>query len=101
MKHSRVTAAAAVLAAVAAAVGCPASAVAGTSRHRPVAFQRTATYPVFQNRPAGDSASAGTSAEISTVSEDGRTLIYTDSGQQRKPHRAPRRDRSGDQGTGT
>ncbi|GAA3762710.1 esterase-like activity of phytase family protein [Plantactinospora mayteni] len=50
-------------------------------RHRPeqrLAFDRTATYPVFQNRPAGEDPATPTVAEISTVSADGRTLIYTD-----------------------
>lgn len=47
-------------------------------RQRPGLFERTATYPVFQNRPAGEDAEAGTVAEISSVSEDGRTLVYTD-----------------------
>lgn len=41
-------------------------------------FERTATYPVFHNRPAGEDAAAGTVAEISSVSEDGRTLVHTD-----------------------
>ncbi|SBS72636.1 esterase-like activity of phytase family protein [uncultured Microbacterium sp.] len=41
-------------------------------------FQRVATYPVYKNVPAGVSASAPTVAEISAVSEDGKTLIYTD-----------------------
>ncbi|MFJ3887598.1 hypothetical protein [Streptomyces rubrogriseus] len=45
---------------------------------RPSLFERTATYPVFHNRPAGEDASAGTVAEISSVSEDGRTLVHTD-----------------------
>ncbi|MFD6530115.1 esterase-like activity of phytase family protein [Streptomyces sp. NPDC060184] len=44
----------------------------------PVAFQRTATYPVFQNRPAGEDPATATVAEISATSEDGRTLVYTD-----------------------
>ncbi|WP_404285321.1 esterase-like activity of phytase family protein [Glutamicibacter arilaitensis] len=39
-------------------------------------FERTATYPVYQNHP--DGAAAETAAEISTVSEDGKTLIYSD-----------------------
>ncbi|GAB3619961.1 esterase-like activity of phytase family protein [Glutamicibacter endophyticus] len=39
-------------------------------------FERTATYPVYQNHPEGESAV--TAAEISTVSADGRTMIYTD-----------------------
>uniref|UniRef100_UPI0028AA2971 esterase-like activity of phytase family protein n=1 Tax=Aeromicrobium sp. TaxID=1871063 RepID=UPI0028AA2971 len=41
-------------------------------------FHRVATYPVFQNVPAGVPASAETVAEISDVSDDGRTLVYTD-----------------------
>ncbi|MFO6451291.1 MULTISPECIES: esterase-like activity of phytase family protein [unclassified Aeromicrobium] len=41
-------------------------------------FHRVATYPVFQNVPAGTPASAETVAEISAVSDDGRTLVYTD-----------------------
>lgn len=41
-------------------------------------FERTATYPVFQNRPAGTPAEDETVAEISAVSRDGRTLVYTD-----------------------
>ncbi|MER6344974.1 esterase-like activity of phytase family protein [Streptomyces sp. NPDC001595] len=45
---------------------------------RPVAFERTATYPVFQNRPAGEDPAAPTVAEISATSEDGRTLVHTD-----------------------
>ncbi|PZG15651.1 alkaline phosphatase [Micromonospora craterilacus] len=41
-------------------------------------FDRTATYPVFLNRPAGEDPTTETVAEISAVSEDGRTLVYTD-----------------------
>lgn len=41
-------------------------------------FHRLATYPVFQNRPAGEDAAAETVAEISAVSEDGRTVVHTD-----------------------
>ena len=43
-----------------------------------LAFDRVATYPVFQNRPAGEDPTTATVAEISAVSEDGRTLIHTD-----------------------
>lgn len=39
-------------------------------------FARTATYPVYLNN--GDDPSAQTVAEISDVTEDGNTLIYTD-----------------------
>lgn len=42
------------------------------------AFQRTATYPVFQNLPAGVDPKSTTVAEISAVSQDGNTLFYTD-----------------------
>ncbi|WP_159328531.1 esterase-like activity of phytase family protein [Streptomyces tendae] len=52
------------------------------SRHT-AAFARTATYPVFQNRPADEDAAAHTVAEISAVSEDGRTQIYTDAAAKR------------------
>ncbi|MBM7817633.1 DNA-binding beta-propeller fold protein YncE [Cellulosimicrobium cellulans] len=41
-------------------------------------FHRLATYPVFQNRPAGEDAASETVAEISAVSEDGRTVVHTD-----------------------
>ncbi|MCZ9340902.1 alkaline phosphatase, partial [Streptomyces sp. TRM76130] len=47
-------------------------------RKQSAAFARTATYPVFQNRPAGEDADAQTVAEISAVSADGRTQVYTD-----------------------
>ncbi len=47
-------------------------------QRRPGQFERTATYPVFRNRPAGADPAAGTVAEISSVSEDGRTLVHTD-----------------------
>ncbi|MEU7926570.1 esterase-like activity of phytase family protein [Micromonospora sp. NPDC049107] len=55
-------------------------ATAGVHHHPgpALAFDRVATYPVFQNRPAGEDPATATVAEISTVSEDGRTLIYTD-----------------------
>ncbi|MGW1813508.1 esterase-like activity of phytase family protein [Streptomyces sp. NPDC002125] len=71
----------AALTAVAVAVGTLAvtgAASAHQETRRPLAFDRTATYPVFQNRPAGEDPSAATVAEISATSEDGRTLIYTD-----------------------
>lgn len=42
------------------------------------AFHRTATYPVFQNVPVGVDPAAPTVAEISAVSEDGLTLVYSD-----------------------
>jgi hypothetical protein len=41
-------------------------------------FHRTATYPVYKNLPKDVSPSSETVAEISDVSKDGRTLVYTD-----------------------
>ena len=41
-------------------------------------YHRQATYPVYQNRPPAEPVETETVAEISTVSEDGNTLIYTD-----------------------
>ncbi|GEA80881.1 esterase-like activity of phytase family protein [Cellulomonas uda] len=41
-------------------------------------FHRLATYPVYLNRPAGAPASDVTVAEISAVSDDGRTFVHTD-----------------------
>lgn len=41
-------------------------------------FSRTATYPVFQNAPAGVDPAEAAVAEISAVSDDGRTVVYTD-----------------------
>lgn len=46
-------------------------------------YHRTATYPVFLNRPAEDPADAETVAEISTVTPDGNTLIHTDAAAKR------------------
>ncbi|MBN0040727.1 esterase-like activity of phytase family protein [Cellulosimicrobium cellulans] len=46
-------------------------------------FHRLATYPVFQNRPAGEDAAAETVAEISAVSEDGKTVVHTDAAARR------------------
>ena len=42
------------------------------------AYNRVATYPVFQNVPAGVDAALPTVAEISAVTDDGNTVIYTD-----------------------
>ncbi|WP_394553295.1 esterase-like activity of phytase family protein [Agromyces sp. MMS24-JH15] len=41
-------------------------------------FDRTATFPVYLNVPAGVDPAAATVAEISAISPDGRTVIYTD-----------------------
>ncbi|QIV85703.1 esterase-like activity of phytase family protein [Glutamicibacter mishrai] len=63
-------------------IGLVAAAVLSASIASPAAadnsdyFERVATYPVYQNHP--DGAEGTTAAEISTVSEDGKTLIYSD-----------------------
>ena len=41
-------------------------------------FHRLATYPVFQNVPEGVDPLDETVAEISDVTDDGRTVVYTD-----------------------
>ncbi|WP_454042472.1 esterase-like activity of phytase family protein [Cellulosimicrobium sp. Marseille-Q8652] len=46
-------------------------------------FHRLATYPVFQNRPSGAAVEDVTVAEISAVSEDGRTVVHTDAAARR------------------
>jgi hypothetical protein len=46
-------------------------------------FHRLATYPVFQNAPAGTDPANETVAEISAISEDGNTLIHTDAAARR------------------
>ena len=46
-------------------------------------FERTATFPVYENRPDGEDKSTPTVAEISTVSKDGNALIHTDALAQR------------------
>ncbi|GIF21025.1 hypothetical protein BJ973_005522 [Actinoplanes tereljensis] len=53
------------------AVAVPSSADA----HGRTEFQRVATFPAYLNSSIGDTAAA----EISTVTEDGRTVVYTDS----------------------
>src|SRR5262245_14671423 len=42
-------------------------------------FNRVASFPVAQNLPADKDKLAATSAEIITATEDGMTLIYSDS----------------------
>lgn len=42
-------------------------------------FQRVATWPVFNNLPAGTDRATETVAEILSVTADGRTIVYTDS----------------------
>ncbi|WP_163888284.1 esterase-like activity of phytase family protein [Mycolicibacterium hippocampi] len=46
-------------------------------------YHRTATYPVYLNKPAEDPVEAETVAEISTVTPDGNTVIYTDAAAKR------------------
>lgn len=46
-------------------------------------FHRQATYPVYLNRPDGESLDTETVAEISTVTPDGNTVIYTDAAAKR------------------
>lgn len=46
-------------------------------------FHRAATYPVYLNRPAGEDPASKTVAEISTVTPDGNTVIYTDAAAKR------------------
>ncbi|MBF6353185.1 esterase-like activity of phytase family protein [Nocardia higoensis] len=46
-------------------------------------FHRTATYPVYLNRPAGEPMETETVAEISTVTPDGNTVVYTDAAAKR------------------
>ncbi|MBF6437320.1 esterase-like activity of phytase family protein [Nocardia cyriacigeorgica] len=50
----------------------------GWQRDAATSYHRLATYPVFRNLPAGTAPDASTVAEISAVTEDGETLIYTD-----------------------
>ncbi len=56
----------------------PLAAQAGPSRAAEY-FERVATFPVYRNLGADEDASNQTVAEITAVSRDGRTLIYTDS----------------------
>ncbi len=65
-------------AAVLAAVLPAAFTATASADDAPKSFHRVATYPVYKNVPAGTAASAATVAEISAVSEDGDTLVYTD-----------------------
>ena len=46
-------------------------------------YHRTVTFPVYLNRPDAASANEETVAEISTVTPDGNTLIYTDAAAKR------------------
>ncbi|MGO4783828.1 esterase-like activity of phytase family protein [Cryobacterium sp. W22_MBD10_FK3] len=55
-----------------------APALAATPAPTSSAFHRTATYPVYLNAPAGVDPADTTAAEISGVTDDGNTVIYTD-----------------------
>jgi hypothetical protein len=55
-----------------------ATSAAGTALAEPV-FNRIASFAVADNLPEGTPTSSVTSAEIVTASEDGRTLVYSDS----------------------
>lgn len=46
-------------------------------------YHRTATYPVYLNKPTADPVDKETVAEISAVTPDGNTLIYTDAAAKR------------------
>ncbi|MBK3745994.1 alkaline phosphatase, partial [Paraburkholderia aspalathi] len=49
------------------------------SAHADPVFNRIASFPVTSNLPAGADLTSATSSEIITTSEDGNTLIYSDS----------------------
>ena len=70
------------LSAMIAAVVAP-SATAAERHSRSSAYQRLASYPVYLNAPSGADPTEETVAEISTVTRDGKTVIYTDAAQQR------------------
>ncbi|MGE2724437.1 esterase-like activity of phytase family protein [Mycolicibacterium pulveris] len=59
--------------------------VAGCSTEQPASerYHRLATYPVYLNKAADDPVDAETVAEISTVTPDGNTVIYTDAAAKR------------------
>lgn len=63
-------------------------------------FARQSTYPVYLNVPEGVDPAAETVAEISTVSPDGNTMIYTDAAGKRIGF-VDISDPSKPQGTGT
>ncbi|WP_456786232.1 esterase-like activity of phytase family protein [Cellulomonas sp. P5_C5] len=77
MPYARRTVAALTCTAVLCA-GLGATAAAAHPKPKQDTFHRLATYPVYLNRPAGAAAADPTVAEISAVSEDGRTFIHTD-----------------------
>ena len=80
MTARRVLASTVVAGLTVAALTTPGTASAAQQQYpdRKLNFDRTATYPVFQNRPEGEDPATATVAEISAVSPNGRTLVYTD-----------------------
>ncbi|MFC6150874.1 MULTISPECIES: esterase-like activity of phytase family protein [Mumia] len=71
--------AAVVPAATASSTPSPAATTASGAAAAPAsAFHRTATFPVYRNVSGDVSPAAETVAEISDVSADGKTLVYTD-----------------------
>lgn len=58
-------------------------AASAASAQAPAPFNRVSTFHVVDNLPAGADPAKATSAEIITFTEDGRTLIYSDSPGQR------------------
>ncbi len=66
------------LAVSAVALAVPAATSPSVAAEKPRSFERMATYPVYKNLPADLPASSPTVAEISDVSPDGDTLVYTD-----------------------
>ncbi|WP_370614218.1 esterase-like activity of phytase family protein [Mumia qirimensis] len=72
------TAAALIAAVVPAAVASSTPSAAGAPAAQTTAFHRTATFPVYRNLPADVPTGSETVAEISDVSADGKTLVYTD-----------------------
>ena len=57
------------------ALAAPATTAVAHPRPQPLTFERLATVPAYLNSSVTDTAAA----EISTVTEDGRTVVYTDS----------------------
>ncbi|WP_432984199.1 esterase-like activity of phytase family protein [Dactylosporangium sp. CA-233914] len=72
MSHRKISAALVTLAVTSA--GLIPGTAASAHGNRSLFWDRQATYPVYQNGPAVPA----TAAEISAVTDDGRTLIYTD-----------------------
>lgn len=72
MSLRRTTSVVVSVAALAAVTGLPTAAAA---HGRAPGFHRLSTFPAYLNSSVGDTAAA----EISTVTDDGRTVVYTDS----------------------